>query len=199
MAGMVNSPAPWLPEPNLPENTQIETGPDAWILLSRQKNIVTIKGNSTIGLLPLEEEGRKSRISQRRGEVFFEVDKRRDDHFIVETPYLAAVVKGTTFGVSVSNAAASVSVSQGQVSVSTAPGGGSVSVTGDAGDGSGDGDGNGNGVSNSDGNNASDTGQTNSAKGMAAAAAADGGGSSSSGSGSGNDGGNGGGNGAGRI
>ena len=77
-------------------------------------------------------------IDQLRGDAFYEVDKRRDEHFTVETPYLAVVVKGTAF-----------SVSRGQVSVSVSPGGGgvsfsagqsaSVSVTGESGEGSGSG------------------------------------------------------------
>ena len=102
-----------VPGTYLPEHTRIETAPGAWILLSRQNNLVTVKANSTVELLPLEESGKRTRILQHSGDAFFQVDKRRDEHFTVETPYLAAVVKGTAFGVSVSNSAASVSVSQG--------------------------------------------------------------------------------------
>ena len=47
-----------VPGTYLPEHTRIETAPGAWILLSRQNNLVTVKANSTVELLPLEESGR---------------------------------------------------------------------------------------------------------------------------------------------
>jgi hypothetical protein len=118
-----------IPGTYLPGGVQIETGPGTWIILSRQKNLVTVKENSTVKLLPLEDDGKRTQIFQFRGGVYYEVDKRRDEHFTVETPYLAAVVKGTAFGVGVANGVASVSVSQGQVSVSVTSGGSSVSIS----------------------------------------------------------------------
>src|SRR3546814_7909473 len=44
-------------------------------------------------------------------------------HFGVQTPYLAAVVKGTTFSVTVDGTGASVQVVEGAVEVSTLDGG----------------------------------------------------------------------------
>ncbi|CAN0589684.1 unnamed protein product, partial [Ectocarpus sp. 12 AP-2014] len=53
----------------------------------------------------------------------FKVDKRKDKHFRVETPYMAAVVKGTTFNVTVGAQGTTVQVTEGAVEVSTLDGG----------------------------------------------------------------------------
>ena len=48
--------------------------------------------------LPLEKtDGLSTTIQQRAGSILLEVEKRNVTHFEVETPYLAAVVKGTQF------------------------------------------------------------------------------------------------------
>jgi hypothetical protein len=57
-------------------------------------------------------------IQQQAGSILLEVEKRNVKHFEVETPYLAAVVKGTHFRVSVNAASTSVEVSRGKVEVS---------------------------------------------------------------------------------
>ena len=69
------------------------------------------------------------RILQRIGTLFFDVTHRPSGTFRVDTPYLAMVVKGTAFGVSVSGEGASVSVSRGVVSVSNSEGGAVTSVS----------------------------------------------------------------------
>lgn len=51
------------------------------------------------------------------GSLLFKVEKRASQHFEVETPYLAAVVKGTTFSVSVDGEASAVHVVEGAVEV----------------------------------------------------------------------------------
>ncbi len=57
-------------------------------------------------------------IEQPAGRIEVEVEKRNVQHFSVETPFLAAVVKGTRFVVDVSRQRASVRVSRGLVEVS---------------------------------------------------------------------------------
>jgi hypothetical protein len=59
------------------------------------------------------------------GSALFRVDRRETPHFGVQTPYLAAVVRGTTFNVSVNEAGATVQVTEGAVQVSTLDGGAS--------------------------------------------------------------------------
>ena len=51
------------------------------------------------------------------GSLVIDVDKRAHPHFSVETPFLAAVVKGTKFGVNVGANSASVEVERGLVEV----------------------------------------------------------------------------------
>jgi hypothetical protein len=54
---------------------------------------------------------------QQAGSILLEVEKRNVKHFEVETPYLAAVVKGTQFRVSVDAASTRIDVTRGQVEV----------------------------------------------------------------------------------
>ncbi len=70
-------------------------------------------------LLPAEKkEGLATTITQQAGSILLEVEKKNVKHFEVETPYLAAVVKGTQFRVTVSASGATVDVTRGQVEVS---------------------------------------------------------------------------------
>ncbi|MFP3541194.1 FecR domain-containing protein, partial [Pseudomonas sp. SIMBA_044] len=60
---------------------------------------------------------RKTEIVQQVGALDLEIEKRSQPHTTVQTPYLAAVVKGTIFHVSVAKSKASVSVDRGLVQV----------------------------------------------------------------------------------
>ncbi|MBT3929943.1 MAG: FecR domain-containing protein, partial [Rhodospirillaceae bacterium] len=51
------------------------------------------------------------------GKAFFDVDKRPGQDFEVQTPYLAAIVKGTSFSVSVTDQRSRVNVAEGRVGV----------------------------------------------------------------------------------
>jgi hypothetical protein len=69
--------------------------------------------------LPTEKkDGLATTILQQAGSILLEVEKQNVKHFEVETPYLAAVVKGTQFIVRVNRDQTSVSVIRGQVEVS---------------------------------------------------------------------------------
>jgi len=59
------------------------------------------------------------------GNALFKVDRRETPHFRVQTRYLAAVVRGTTFSVTVTDTGGSVQVTEGAVQVSTLDGGAS--------------------------------------------------------------------------
>jgi hypothetical protein len=61
--------------------------------------------------------GGTTTVLQRSGEIAFEVEKRKLRHFSVETPFLAAVVKGTRFVVALSSRDARLSVHEGLVDV----------------------------------------------------------------------------------
>jgi FecR protein len=71
-----------------------------------------------IGLPTEKKDGMSTTILQQAGSILLEVEKRNVKHFEVETPYLAAVVKGTHFSVTVNAASTSVNVERGQVEVS---------------------------------------------------------------------------------
>jgi hypothetical protein len=85
------------------------------VLLVRGEQTMIVSPNSTVALPA--ESGRFTRILERSGQVEYDVDRREAPHFTVETPYLAAVVKGTRFKVSVYNGGASVRVLRGRVEV----------------------------------------------------------------------------------
>ena len=60
-----------------------------------------ISPNSVVGLPTENKDGLSTTIVQQAGSILLEVEKRNVKHFEVETPYLAAVVKGTQFRVTV--------------------------------------------------------------------------------------------------
>src|SRR5438874_806849 len=96
----------------------IRTGRTGRVLLVRGEETILISPNSVIGLPAEKKEGLSTTIVQQAGSILLEVEKRNVKHFEVETPYLAAVVKGTHFSVTVSATSTSVDVRRGQVEVS---------------------------------------------------------------------------------
>jgi hypothetical protein len=96
----------------------IRTGRNGRILLVRGEETILVSPNSVIGLPTEKKDGMSTTILQQAGSILLEVEKRNVKHFEVETPYLAAVVKGTHFSVTVNAASTSVNVERGQVEVS---------------------------------------------------------------------------------
>lgn len=97
------------------------------VMLVRGKETMLVSPNSIIGL-PKGASGQITTIIERSGEVEFEVEKGNVQHFAVETPYLAAIVKGTRFTVKVTDGTATVSVSRGRVEVDALAAGQSVDI-----------------------------------------------------------------------
>lgn len=64
-----------------------------------------------------------TQVISEAGTALYRIEHRATPHFRVQTPYLAAVVKGTVFSVTVNRTGASVQVTQGAVEVSTVDGG----------------------------------------------------------------------------
>jgi hypothetical protein len=116
MSGEVQ-PASLKPEDSLKPGDTIRTGRNGRVLLVRGEESILVAPNSVVGLPPEVKEGLSTTIVQRAGSILLEVEKRNVKHFEVETPYLAAVVKGTQFKVSVNAASTSVEVMRGQVEV----------------------------------------------------------------------------------
>jgi hypothetical protein len=104
-------------EASLKPGDNIRTGRNGRVLLVRGEETILISPNSAIGIPAEAKGGLSTTITQQAGSILLDVEKRNVKHFEVETPYLAAVVKGTQFRVSVSNNDASVDVLRGEVEV----------------------------------------------------------------------------------
>jgi hypothetical protein len=105
------------PESQLKTGDTIRTGRNGRVLLVRGEESILVSPNSVIGIPSEKKDGLSTTILQQAGSILLEVEKRNVKHFEVETPYLAAVVKGTQFRVSVNAAGTSVDVLRGQVEV----------------------------------------------------------------------------------
>ena len=95
----------------------IRTGRNGRVLLKRGEETILISPNSVVGVPAQKKEGLSTTIVQQAGSILLEVEKRNVQHFEVETPYLAAVVKGTQFRVTIDAGKTSVDVIRGQVQV----------------------------------------------------------------------------------
>lgn len=96
---------------------RIATGADGRVVITRGAEQITVSASSEMGL-PIENDGPYStRILQNLGTILLKVQKQPNQHFEVQTPYMAAVVKGTTFTVSVGDRGAAVHVVEGAVQV----------------------------------------------------------------------------------
>ncbi len=111
------APAALTQEDNLKPGDTIRTGRNGRVLLVRGEETILIAPNSVVGLPTEKKDGLSTTILQQAGSILLEVEKRNVKHFEVETPYLAAVVKGTQFSVTVKAGNARVDVNHGQVEV----------------------------------------------------------------------------------
>lgn len=99
----------------LPNGAIITTGASSRATVQNGAQRVVMTPNSRM-TIPERARG-VTRILQDMGAIIFEVNHEESPHFQVETPLLAAVVKGTRFTVSVGEDIDSVSVEQGVVEV----------------------------------------------------------------------------------
>jgi hypothetical protein len=102
----------------------VETAAGARAVIVRGKDFVTVAPNSRIRI-PEAAEAKTSLfdVIEEWGNALFQIEKKPVPHFSVQTPYLAAVVKGTTFSIIVSDEGASLQVTDGAVDTSTLDGG----------------------------------------------------------------------------
>ena len=99
----------------------VQTGAGGRAVMARDEEFVVVAPNSRLQI-PGEDRTGFTRFVQEVGNAIFKVRKRATQHFSVETPYLAAVVKGTTFSITVDENGSSVQVVEGMVEVSTLDG-----------------------------------------------------------------------------
>ena len=95
----------------------IWTGRNGRILLKNDQGSVLLAPKSLVKIPAQTLPRNFSVLFQTHGTVSAEVDKRRTRHFSIQTPYLAAVVKGTEFDVEVKKKQTSVSVNEGMVGI----------------------------------------------------------------------------------
>ena len=112
--------------------------PDSRVIRTLKTGHVDLKrGKETIQLGPdtqiriFDEGGTKpyTTVEQSFGSVSVEAEVRNVQHFAVETPFLAAVVKGTRFTVTSGKTGARVDVKRGVVAVTAAKTGQTINVT----------------------------------------------------------------------
>ncbi|WP_109354727.1 FecR family protein [Sphingorhabdus sp. EL138] len=101
----------------------IRTGKKGRAVLVRGQEYVVVSPNSRLRISEPKKSGGVMQFFEELGNVIFRIDKKGTPHFGVKTPYLAAVVKGTTFSVTVTETGSAVQVTEGAVQVSTLDGG----------------------------------------------------------------------------
>lgn len=113
----------------IPNEAWISTGPRGRVTLERGTERISLSPN-TLGAIITTQSlfSRKTEVLQQVGEIALDIEKRNTPHTAVHTPFLAAVVKGTSFTVTVTAEDASLSVQEGLVEVSSFTGGQSTQV-----------------------------------------------------------------------
>ena len=107
----------------LASGSTIVAGQRSKAVLVRNKDVVVVSANSRVRIAPPEQQKGLFQMIAEYGTSLFTIEHKQKPHFGVQTPYLAAVVKGTVFSVTVTEAGASVQVTQGAVDVGTLDGG----------------------------------------------------------------------------
>ena len=107
----------------VPAGSTLSTGPGARAVMVRGEDFVTVSANSRMRVPDAAQATGLLQMIGEWGSAVFRIKKQAKPHFGVQTPYLAAVVKGTTFSVTVGAEGASLQVVEGLVEVATSDGG----------------------------------------------------------------------------
>ena len=97
------------------DEQSVRTGPDGRVGLARGAEMIELEPGTQIRLH--EGAGKLTSLEQTSGVVTADVERRNVQHFSVQTPFMAAVVKGTRFRVTVEGGTAHVEVERGTVQV----------------------------------------------------------------------------------
>ena len=106
----------------------VTTGANGRAVLVRGEEYLVVAPNSRIRVADPAQSGGMTQIIEHFGNVIYKIKKMTMPHFAVDTPFLAAVVKGTTFSVTVTEKGAAVQVVEGRVEVATRDGGAAFMV-----------------------------------------------------------------------
>jgi len=117
------TPGAGAPNQAVPVGADITTAAGGRAVLTNGAQRIVIGPNSRMTVANGEGAG-MTRIMQDLGSILFQVDKQARPHFRVDTPLLAAVVKGTTFTVAIGATSDTVHVAEGLVEVRANGGGG---------------------------------------------------------------------------
>lgn len=107
--------------------SRIRTLENGRAILTRGEDVIIMSPNSEVAV-PTSQPAFGTRLLQNIGRAIYKVTRRPSPHFEVDTPYLAATVKGTTFEVTSSPSESAVHVVDGRVQVSDLRGGRSAVV-----------------------------------------------------------------------
>jgi hypothetical protein len=108
--------------------SEVETGAGAVVFLSHNGDRLIVQPNSHLRIDEPGTAGLLDHFLQSLGSVFYDVEPRKNRSFGVSAPYVAAVVKGTRFLVTVAPDKNSVRVDRGRVLVESTDGASSVLV-----------------------------------------------------------------------
>jgi hypothetical protein len=97
------------------DGQSVRTGADGRVDLTRGAEVIQLSAGTQIEVH--EGAGKVTSIEMSFGMITAEVERRNVQHFSVQTPYLAAIVKGTIFRVTVGQGSAQVEVERGSVQV----------------------------------------------------------------------------------
>ena len=97
--------------------SSVRTGAGSRAILVHGADTMLLSAGTAVTIPARADQGLSTTVYQQVGTIDLTVEKRSAPHFSVQTPYLAAIVKGTIFKVSVDERAAKVSVSRGVVGV----------------------------------------------------------------------------------
>jgi len=103
----------------VPVGSDIRTAHGAVVFLSRRGDRIVIQPDTELHISEPQAGGLLTQFFQSFGNVFYDVEPRSSRSFGVKSPYMAAVVKGTRFLVTVDRDLNSVRVDEGRVLVAS--------------------------------------------------------------------------------
>ena len=95
----------------------LKTGNGARVTLRRGGSTIALEPNSLVAVAGVANDPDATVLQQRWGSSTLDVEKRERPHFRVQTPFLAAVVKGTTLRVNAERRRSTIAVDKGWVAM----------------------------------------------------------------------------------